>query len=116
MMGQQTMAEQVEGTLRRIFLVLAAAALMAMITMATALTAVATLNSGSAAGQCGHPGQASVTPGYLPAVFPDRRSSRIARQAISLRVAAGRKEVFFAPAATRSIPCATKGSPTNLEK
>jgi len=84
MMGQQTMAEQVEGTLRCIFLVLAAAALMAMITMATALTAVATLNSGSAAGQCGHPGQASVTPGYLPAVFPDRRSSIIALQAISL--------------------------------
>jgi hypothetical protein len=65
MMGQQTMAEQVEGTLRRIILVLAAAALMAMITMATALTAVAAPNSGSAAGQCGLSG-ASIGNPELP--------------------------------------------------
>ena len=57
MMGQQqTMAEQVWGTLRRMILVLAAATLMAAIMMASALTAVATPDSGSAAGPCGPPG------------------------------------------------------------
>jgi hypothetical protein len=66
MMGQQqTMAEQLGGTLRRIILVIAAATLMAMITMVTALTAVATPNSGSAAGQCGPPG-ASISNPELP--------------------------------------------------
>ena len=65
MMGQQTIAEQVEGALRRIILVIAAATLMAVIMMTTALTAVATPNFGSAAGQCGPPG-ASISNPELP--------------------------------------------------
>ena len=51
--------------LRRMILVLAVAALMAAIMMATALTAVATPNSGSAAGQCGPP-EASISNPELP--------------------------------------------------
>jgi len=63
MMGQQQqqtiVAEQEAGgaLMRRMILVLAVAALMVAITMATALTAFAAPNPGSAAGQCKPPGQ-----------------------------------------------------------
>ena len=59
MMGQQqTVAEQAGGTLRRIMLVVLVAALMALVMAASATSAFAGPNPGSAAGQCGQaPGQ-----------------------------------------------------------
>ena len=71
MMGQQQTAAAAAGSaLRRMILVLAVAALVAAITMATAQMAFAGPNPDSAAGKCNPPGLSSSNP-ELPTSGPN---------------------------------------------